>query len=48
MKSRRKFEPGYRRRSRRLGSFYKDGHAKTGYVRDRLAKIMDGMRKPKY
>lgn len=37
-----------RKKKRDLGSFYKDGHAKTGYVRDRLAKIMDGMKKPKY
>jgi len=47
-KARRKYEPGYRRKRRDLGSFYKDGHPKTGYVRDRLAKIMDGVRKPKY
>lgn len=37
-----------KRKKRDLGSFYKDGHPKTGYVRDRLAKIMDGMKKPKY
>jgi len=37
-----------RKKKRDLGSFYKDGNKKTGYVRDRLAKIMDGMRKPKY
>lgn len=47
LKARRKYEPGFRKR-RKLGTFYKDGHAKTGYVRDRLAKIMDGARKPKY
>jgi hypothetical protein len=51
LKARRKYEPGFMKKTskrRGLGSFYKDGHKQTGYVRDRLAKIMDGMRKPKY
>ena len=47
LKMRRKYEPGFRKR-RKLGSFYKGDHKQTGYVRDRLAKIMDGMKKPKY
>ena len=47
LKMRRKYEQGFRKR-RKLGSFYKGDHKQTGYVRDRLAKIMDGMKKPKY
>ena len=47
LKMRRKYEPGFSKR-RKLGSFYKGDHKQTGYVRDRLSKIMDGMRKPKY
>jgi hypothetical protein len=46
-KMRRKYEPGYRRR-RDLGSFYKDSRPETKMVRDRLSKIMDGYKKPKY
>ena len=46
-KMRRKYEPGYRRR-RDLGSFYKDARPETKMVRDRLSKIMDSYRKPKY
>ena len=46
-KMRRKYEPGYRRR-RDLGSFYKDARPETKMVRDRLSKIMDGYKKPKY
>jgi hypothetical protein len=45
---RRKYEPGYRRR-RDLGSFYKKDVVKqTTNVRDRLSKIMDSYRKPKF
>lgn len=44
-KARRKYEPGYRKPRRDLGSLYKGANKKTGYVRDRLAKIMDGYRK---
>ncbi len=47
-KARRKFEPGYRGKRRGLGSFYKDGHARTKSVRDRMAKIMDSYKKPRY
>lgn len=47
-KLRRKLEPGYRRR-RDLGSFYKrDVSQKTVYVRDRLTRLMDSHKKPKY
>ncbi len=35
-------------RQNRLGSFYKDGHAKTKNVRDRMAKIMDAYKKRSY
>ena len=36
-------------RRRDLGSFYKkDVTQQTSYVRDRLSKLMDGYRKPKY
>lgn len=40
-KARRKYEPGYPRRRRDLGSFYKDAQRQTVFVRDRLSKIMD-------
>lgn len=55
LKARRKHEPDFmKKRSKRaagayrLGSFYKDGHARTKSVRDRMAKIMDSYKKPRY
>ena len=55
LKARRKYEPDFmQKRSNRaagayrLGSFYKDGHARTKSVRDRMAKIMDSYKKPRY
>jgi len=55
LKARRKYEPDFmKKRSKRaagayrLGSFYKDGHARTKSVRDRMAKIMDSYKKPRY
>ncbi len=42
---RRKSEPGYRRS---LGSFFKSKNKRTKNVRDRVAKIMDSYRKPRY
>ena len=40
--------PRLRKRRRDIGSFYKDGHAKTKNVRDRMAKIMDAYKKRSY
>ena len=40
--------PRLTKRRRDLGSFYKDGHARTKSVRDRMAKIMDSYKKPRY
>lgn len=40
--------PRLRKRRRDIGSFYKDGHAKTKSVRDRMAKIMDAYKKRSY
>ena len=55
LKARRKYEPGFMNKKSkrslgnyRLGSFYKDGHAKTKTVRDRVAKIMDAYKKRSY
>ena len=55
LKARRKHEPDFmKKRSKRaagayrLGSFYKDGHARTKSVRARMAKIMDSYKKPRY
>ncbi len=42
---RRKSEPGYRRS---LGSFFKSKNKRTKNVRDRVAKIMDSYKKPRY
>ena len=40
--------PRLLKRRRDIGSFYKDGHAKTKKVRDRMAKIMDSYKKRSY
>jgi type IV secretory pathway TrbL component len=40
--------PRLLKRRRDLGSFYKDARPETKMVRDRLSKIMDGYRKPKF
>lgn len=48
LKARRKYEPGFRANRRPLGSFYKDSHSKTKYVRDRVSKLMDAYKKRSY
>lgn len=40
--------PRLLKRRRDLGSFYKDARPETKMVRDRVSKIMDGYKKPKY